>query len=96
MFRANKIIAFKEAMEKEKSVYASMGVVKDDLDSQHFWAGGRIKNMQGKMNMNFKGPALLQRKSSSVSQILRQESQKNKHITVEALEQADNLDLEID
>lgn len=43
-----------------------MGAVKDDLDSQHFWAGGKIKNMYGKTNMNFTG-GLLQKRSTSMS-----------------------------
>jgi hypothetical protein len=60
VFRAKEIVAFKEAMEKERNIYSKMHLVKDDLDSQHFWAGGRIKNMYGKTNMQFKGGNLQQ------------------------------------
>ena len=59
VFRAKEVFALKEALDKEKKLYSKMGVVKDDLDSQHFWAGGKIKNMKGKMNMDFKGGTIL-------------------------------------
>ena len=53
IFKAKEAQAVREALDKEKKVYK--GLQKDELDSQHLWAGSKIKSMYKNTKMNFGG-----------------------------------------
>eukprot|EP00350_Pseudokeronopsis_sp_OXSARD2_P010911 CAMPEP_0170551038 /NCGR_PEP_ID=MMETSP0211-20121228/9047_1 /TAXON_ID=311385 /ORGANISM="Pseudokeronopsis sp., Strain OXSARD2" /LENGTH=82 /DNA_ID=CAMNT_0010857937 /DNA_START=271 /DNA_END=519 /DNA_ORIENTATION=+ len=71
------IAAFKEAMDKESKLYSKIGAIKDETDSQHIWAGGKIMHMYRKASMNFK-PGMM-KKVPSASSAFKSEYRDNKN-----------------
>ena len=52
-FRNKKVQSLEKAKTKEQVLYKNVSAVRDQIDSQHLWAGKKIKKMYGVTKMHF-------------------------------------------